>query len=94
MNYRASSDGSHLTYGGSMPDTGELGRMLLILGGILALAGLVLTLGPKIPFLGRLPGDIRVQRENFSCSFPLATSLLLSLVLTLLLNVVLRVLRK
>ena len=77
-----------------MPGTEELGRMLLIVGGILALVGLALTLGDKIPFLGRLPGDIRIQRENFSCSFPLATSLLLSLVLTLLLNVVLRVLRK
>lgn len=71
-----------------------LGRMLLIVGGLLVLVGLVLLLANKLPFIGRLPGDIHIQRENWSCTFPLATSLLLSLLLTILLNVLLRVLRK
>lgn len=77
-----------------MTDISDIGRILLIVGGVLVLLGLVFMLGSKLPFLGRLPGDIRIERENFSCSFPLMTSLVLSLVLTLLLNVVLRLLRK
>ena len=77
-----------------MPGLEDLGRMLLIMGGIIVLLGLLFMLGGKIPFLGKLPGDIHIRRENFSCSFPLATSLLVSLVLTLLINVVLRLLRK
>ncbi len=68
--------------------------MLLILGGFIALVGLLITLGGKIPFLGKLPGDIRIERERFTCTFPLVTSLLISLILTLLLNVLLRLLRK
>jgi len=66
----------------------QLGRMLLVMGGILALLGLLLTLGPKLPFkLGRLPFDFHFQRDNFSFYFPLGTSILLSLLLTLLFSV-------
>jgi hypothetical protein len=62
----------------------QLGRMFLIVGGVLALLGLLLTLGPKLPFrLGRLPFDFHYQRDNFSFYFPLGTSILLSLLLTL-----------
>lgn len=60
------------------------GRMLIILGGLLILVGLLLTYGGRIPWLGKLPGDIRIERENFSFYFPLATSLLVSLLLSLL----------
>ena len=77
-----------------MPGLGDLGRTLLIVGGLIVLLGLALMLGNKIPFLGKLPGDLRIQREGFSCTFPLATCLLVSLVLTVLLNIVLRILRK
>lgn len=61
----------------------ELGKMLLILGILFVVIGLFLMLGPKIPFLGRLPGDFMVRRGNFTLYFPLATSILLSIVLTL-----------
>jgi Protein of unknown function (DUF2905) len=62
----------------------QLGRMLLVMGGLLALLGLLLMLGPKLPFrLGRLPFDFHYQRDNFSFYFPLGTSILLSLLLTL-----------
>jgi len=71
-----------------------IGRMLLILGGVLVVLGLVFLLGGKLPWLGKLPGDIRIQRGNWSCSFPLVTSLLLSLLLTIILNVIVRLLRK
>jgi hypothetical protein len=77
-----------------VPGLGELGRLLLIVGGIIVLLGLFLALGDKLPFLGRLPGDIRIQRDNISCTFPLATSILLSIILTVLLNILLRILRK
>jgi membrane protein implicated in regulation of membrane protease activity len=77
-----------------MPGGADLGRMLLILGGFLCLLGLLLLLSSKIPWLGRLPGDIHIQRGNWSCSFPLVTSLVLSLLLTVLLNLILRLWRK
>ena len=62
----------------------HLGRALLVFGIILAAIGLLLIFGPKVPWLGRLPGDIVVKRENFTFYFPLATSLLLSVILTIL----------
>lgn len=73
-----------------MPDLSDFGRLLLILGIGLALIGGLLMLGSRIPWLGQLPGDIRIERDGFSCFIPLATSILLSLLLTLLLNLILR----
>ncbi len=64
----------------------EVGKGLILMGVILVLLGGLLWLAGRVPFLGRLPGDIHIQRDGFSCFFPLATSLLLSLLLTLLLN--------
>ncbi len=62
----------------------QLGRLLLVMGIVIAVVGLILMLGTKLPFrIGRLPLDIHYQRDNFSFYFPLGTSILLSLVLTL-----------
>ena len=62
----------------------QMGRLLVIMGGILALVGLLLMFGPKLPFrLGRLPLDFHYQRDNFSFYFPLGTSILISVLLTL-----------
>jgi hypothetical protein len=61
-----------------------LGLAFLVIGGLIYLAGRI-----NLP-LGRLPGDIRIVRENFSCFIPIATSILLSVVLTVLLNLALR----
>ena len=61
-----------------------LGRMLIVFGVVLVVVGGLLLLGGKVPLLGRLPGDIVVQRESFRFYFPLTTSILLSLLLTLL----------
>jgi hypothetical protein len=63
----------------------DVGRMLVVFGLLITLAGVVLLLAGRIPFLGRLPGDIHVQRGNWTFYFPLATSLLLSALLTLIL---------
>jgi hypothetical protein len=62
----------------------ELGRMLIFAGLLLVLVGLVLVFAGRIPWLGRLPGDVVYRRGNFTFYFPLVTSLLLSLLLTLL----------
>ncbi len=77
-----------------MPGMENIGRVILAIGTMLIVLGLLLMAGGKLPFLGRLPGDIRIEREGFSCSFPLVTSLLVSLILTVVLNVLLRLLRK
>ncbi|OPL17153.1 MAG: hypothetical protein AVO38_06030 [delta proteobacterium ML8_D] len=61
----------------------EFGKILFILGILVAALGLFLMLGLKIPLLGKLPGDFIIRRENFTLYFPLATSILLSIVLTL-----------
>jgi hypothetical protein len=66
-----------------MTDHAGFGWMLLILGLVIAGVGLVWILAPAIPWLGRLPGDIRIERENFRFYFPLVTCLLLSLALSL-----------
>ena len=62
-----------------------LGKVLLVSGLLLVALGLYLTLGGKLPPLGRLPGDIHIQRDNFSFYFPLGTCLLISFGLSLLL---------
>ncbi len=64
------------------------GWMLVILGLVIAGVGLGLLVAPSIPWLGRLPGDLRIERENFRFYFPLATCLLLSLVLSLIVRLV------
>lgn len=73
----------------------QIARILIILGVILLAAGGLFYLAGRLNLpLGRLPGDIRIQRENFSCFFPLATSILLSILLTVILNLVARWLGK
>ena len=68
-----------------MSDHAGFGWLLLVLGLVLAVAGLVWILAPSIPWLGRLPGDLRIEGENYRFYFPLATCLLLSLALSLIL---------
>ena len=60
-----------------------LGRALIFLGLIIAAVGLLLTFAGRVPWLGRLPGDIYIKRDNFTFYFPLATSILVSVLLTL-----------
>jgi hypothetical protein len=62
----------------------QFGRLLVIMGVVLALAGFLMMFGPRLPFrLGRLPLDFRYQRDNFTFYFPLGTSILVSIVLSL-----------
>ncbi len=69
---------------GSMPTTG---KMLIVVGAILIIVGLGFVLADKIPYLGRLPGDIYVKKERFSFYFPITTSIIISIILTLLFTI-------
>lgn len=59
-----------------------IGRFLIVLGIAVAAVGGLLLISGKIPWIGRLPGDIIIQRRNFTFYFPLATGILLSIILT------------
>lgn len=63
----------------------QLGKLLIIFGVTLAAVGVVLLLAPKIPWLGKLPGDFTYRGERFTFYFPLATCILLSVILSLIL---------
>jgi len=62
-----------------------LAKLLLLAGAVFVALGVVLLLADKVPWIGRLPGDIVIKRPGFSLYFPLGTSLLLSLVISLIL---------
>ena len=73
-----------------MADLGAAGKLLILGGLLLAGVGVLLLVAGRIPLLGRLPGDVYVQRGNFTFYFPLVTSIVLSVLLTLVLNVLAR----
>jgi hypothetical protein len=68
----------------------DIGRMLMIAGGGLLLLGLLLVLAGRLPGFGQLPGDITVQRGNFTFYAPLGTMIVVSIILTVVLNLVAR----
>jgi hypothetical protein len=61
----------------------EIGKLLIVFGVLIAVVGVVIVLAGRLPWIGRLPGDIYVRRGNFTFYFPLATSILVSIGLTL-----------
>ena len=71
-----------------MDNLEPVGRTLLLIGLVVAVVGLVLVLAPRIPFIGRLPGDIRFERDGVVVFIPLGTMLVVSLILTLVLNII------
>ena len=64
----------------------QFGRIILIMGLVIAGLGALMMWGPKIPFLGRLPGDIHLRGKNWSFHFPIVTSIVISILLTILFN--------
>ena len=72
----------------------DLGILLIIAGGTVALVGLVMLMAGRLPWLGHLPGDIHLRGKSWSFSFPLATCILVSIILTVLLNIIIRLFRK
>lgn len=73
-----------------MADFSGLGKILVIGGATLFVVGLLFMFGDKIPFLGRLPGDIFIQRKGFDFYFPVVTCVVVSVLLTILLNIISR----
>jgi hypothetical protein len=61
----------------------DFGKLLFVVGLVIALVGILITFAGKIPWIGRLPGDILIRRDNFTFYFPLTTSVLVSILLTL-----------
>jgi hypothetical protein len=63
---------------------GALGKLLILLGVLIIVIGFLLLIGEKIPWIGKLPGDIIVRKEKFSFYFPITTCIIISIILTLL----------
>jgi hypothetical protein len=63
-----------------------LGRALLIMGVVLVVLGLILVVAPRIPFLGRLPGDITIERDGVTIYIPLASMVVVSIVVSIVLS--------
>lgn len=61
------------------------GKSLILIGIVIVIFGLILTFGQRIPYIGRLPGDIYYKKDNFVFYFPLATSIIVSIILSLVL---------
>ena len=72
----------------------DIGKFLILAGVFLILFGVLFVFWQRIPFLGKLPGDIVIEKKGFGFFFPLATCIIISLVLTILINFVLWILRK
>lgn len=68
----------------------DFGRSLIVLGLFLALVGLLMTMGGKVPYLGRLPGDIIIKKGNFTFYFPVVTCIVISVLLTLIFSLFFR----
>ncbi len=69
---------------------GFIGKSLIFFGIFLIIVGIFFVLSEKVPYIGKLPGDIYIKKDNFTFYFPLATSIVLSIILTLILNLFFR----
>jgi len=63
------------------------GKMLVFIGIFMILFGVLFMLAGKIPYLGKLPGDIEIHKNGLDIYFPLATSLIISLIITIIINI-------
>ena len=69
------------------------GKYIIVFGGLIVLVGLVVYfLGDKLHWIGRLPGDIRIEKENSRFYFPITTMILFSILLTVIVNLIRRIL--
>lgn len=66
----------------------EIAKFLMIIGAVVFVVGLIVLVAPKIPWIGRLPGDIDIKGKNFRIYFPIITCIILSVLLTILLNLI------
>ena len=68
----------------TMNPLSSLGKVFIIIGVVIAGIGIILVLTPKVPWLGKLPGDILIKKDNFRFYFPVTTCIIISIILTLL----------
>ncbi len=68
----------------------NIGKLLIFCGIILVFLGIIIIFFEKIPYFGKLPGDIYIKRKNFVFYFPVVTSLILSLIITIIINLLIR----
>ncbi len=61
----------------------DFGKLFIFIGLLLVVIGIVFIVGNKIPFIGKLPGDIAIERQNFNFYFPLTTCIIISIILSL-----------
>ena len=61
----------------------DFGKLFIFIGLLLVVIGIVFIVGNKIPFIGRLPGDIAIERQNFNFYFPITTCIIISIILSL-----------
>lgn len=66
----------------------SVGKVIVLIGLVLIVVGLLIQYSDKIPFLGRLPGDIRIEKENVKIYIPITTSILVSILLTIILYLI------
>ena len=59
-----------------------MGKSIIVIGLLLIVIGVAIAFGPRIPFIGKLPGDIYIKKDNFTFYFPLGTSVLISVIIT------------
>lgn len=69
----------------------QLGRLFIVMGAILLVAGVLMLLAPRVPFLGRLPGDLVLGNDRFTLYIPIVTMVLLSVLLTVVINLIPRI---
>jgi len=75
-------------------DPSNLGKILIVFAVIIAIVGFLLIALGKIPFFGKLPGDVVIRRSNSTFFFPIVTSIVMSIVLTILINLFLWIFRR
>ena len=61
----------------------QLGKILIVIGAIIILLGILISIAPKVPWIGKLPGDIYIKKKQFSFYFPIATCIVISIILTI-----------
>jgi hypothetical protein len=74
-------------------DLATIGRLLITFGIVVLVVGILLVIVGRVPFLGRLPGDVVFHRNGFTLFLPIATMILVSIILTVLLNIFFRFFR-
>jgi DUF2905 family protein len=67
---------------------GEMAKIIIVIGVVLVLIGLTILFLQKVPFMGKLPGDILIKKENFTFYFPLSTSIVVSIIVCLILYLI------